>query len=1031
MQSFRLSANFLEPYKASEPAWGWADAAGNSIGELTFVRTYSRVKQDGSKEKWWEVCERVINGMYSLLKDHCLNHRLEWNGNKAQASAQEAYDRMFHFKWTPPGRGLFQMGTELVMQHKNAASLLNCAMVSTGDMERHDPGYPFAWTTEALMLGIGVGFDTLGAGKFDVLKPGDVHAVYEIPDTREGWAISVGKLINSYLKPGKGTVEFDYSLIRPYGSPIKTFGGTASGPEPLAEGHDRIRKVLNENVGSALTAKTIVDIQNIIGTFVVAGNTRRSAELALGLPSDEGFVDLKNHEVYPDRPWAFMSNNSISATVGMDYGPFLTNTAVNGEPGYVWLDTARKYGRLIDPPDFKDARVAGFNPCLTASTWIQTAEGPRQISELIGKKFVAIVDGKPYNCLSDGFFKTGHKSVYKLVTEEGWSAEVTANHEVYRPDGTRVEVRDLKVGDKIRLSDHRGIVPWSGRGTEIEGYTLGWLIGDGYFGSDKNLTGRFRRDDGRTSLPHAVIQSQGKPETERSRKEMGDYVLSLPHRSDFKGWSGPYGEAGQYRLGSRAFSEVAESYGIVKGNKTVTDEVERTSWDFHVGLLRGLFDTDGHVEYSPNAGVSVRLASIDKLALEAAQRMLSRLGIRSSIRGLHEEHDMTCPNTGNVYTSKKSYRLLITNRLNVMRFQEVVGFWHDAKAAKLAAGIDSYRAEYKTKFEATFLSGEYLREDDVFDCTIDRVYDFCGNGLYMRDCVEQPLESFEMCCLVEAHLNRAESKEDFLRTLKFAYLYGKAVTLLTTPWEKTNAVMLRNRRIGLSTTGVAGFVEDRSLAEYRVWADEGYKRVGKWDVTYSEWLGVRESIRKTTVKPSGSVSLLSGATPGVHWPPGGEYFVRAIRFGDHDNAWRLLERAGYKVEDDVYSPNTKVVYFPLRSNVKRAEGDVSIFEKIHLAAEAQKYWSDNGVSVTVSFDPETESEAVGQVLGMYEGQLKAVSFLPMGNAVYEQQPYTRISESEYEEMSGGLRRIDLAELYNSSDDAEGEVYCTTDSCSIK
>src|SRR5690606_18523441 len=138
--------------------------------------------------------------------------------------------------------------------------------------------------------------------------------------------------------------------------------------------------------------------------------------------------------------------------------------------------------------------------------------------------------------------------------------------------------------------------------------------------------------------------------------------------------------------------------------------------------------------------------------------------------------------------------------------------------------------------------------------------------------------------------------------------------------------------IGLSTTGVAGFVENHSLAEYRTWADKGYKRIENLDVKYSEWLGIRESIRKTTLKPSGSVSLLSGATPGVHWAPGGEYFLRAIRFGDRDPIWPLLRDAGYTVEDDVYSPNTKVVYFPLKSDAGRAESEVSIYEKIHLAA---------------------------------------------------------------------------------------------------
>ena len=144
---------------------------------------------------------------------------------------------------------------------------------------------------------------------------------------------------------------------------------------------------------------------------------------------------------------------------------------------------------------------------------------------------------------------------------------------------------------------------------------------------------------------------------------------------------------------------------------------------------------------------------------------------------------------------------------------------------------------------------------------------------------------------------------------------------------------------------------------------------------------MRESIRVTTVKPSGSVSLLSGATPGVHWGPGGAYYMRAVRFGNTDPMLHLFKAAGYKVEADLVSANTSVVYFPIASGHTRSEKDVSLFEKIGLAATAQKYWSDNGVSVTLSFNKETESKFVAPALHMYEGQLKAVSFLPMGHEV--------------------------------------------------
>lgn len=118
MFSFRISEEFLSDYRNKQTPFGYRDAAGNSVGEITFLRTYSRLKIDGKKETWVDVCERVINGMYSLQKDHCKKNRLPWNDTKAQASAREGFDRLFNLKWTPPGRGLWVMGTHIVNVQK-------------------------------------------------------------------------------------------------------------------------------------------------------------------------------------------------------------------------------------------------------------------------------------------------------------------------------------------------------------------------------------------------------------------------------------------------------------------------------------------------------------------------------------------------------------------------------------------------------------------------------------------------------------------------------------------------------------------------------------------------------------------------------------------------------------------------------------------------------------------------------------------------------------------------------------------------
>jgi hypothetical protein len=260
------------------------------------------------------------------------------------------------------------------------------------------------------------------------------------------------------------------------------------------------------------------------------------------------------------------------------------------------------------------------------------------------------------------------------------------------------------------------------------------------------------------------------------------------------------------------------------------------------------------------------------------------------------------------------------------------------------------------------------------------------------------------------------------------------VTLLPTHWEKTNAIMQRNRRIGTSMSGIANFADIHGIPVLREWMDSGYDVIKRYDNIYSEWFGIRESIKMTTVKPSGTVSILAGESPGVHWTPGGEYFLRAIRFANDDPMLPLFKMANYRVEPASESPDTtSVVFFPIKSDAKRSEKDVTIFEKMAIASVAQRYWSDNSVSVTISFDSDTEKQYIGTVLHMYDGQLKTVSFLPQGNFTYPQMPYTQITEDEYRE--DGLMKlfpIDFAGVYaGMAADAVGESYCTTDACEIK
>ena len=274
-------------------------------------------------------------------------------------------------------------------------------------------------------------------------------------------------------------------------------------------------------------------------------------------------------------------------------------------------------------------------------------------------------------------------------------------------------------------------------------------------------------------------------------------------------------------------------------------------------------------------------------------------------------------------------------------------------------------------------------------------------------CLEQSLESYELCCLVETFPARHKSLEEYLRTLKFAYLYAKTVTLRMTHWPETNRVMLRNRRIGCSVSGIADFLGTHNLEELREWLDSGYKTVQKWDEVYSNWFCIPRSIKTTSVKPSGTVSLLAGATPGMHFPES-RIYIRRMRMSKNDPLAKPLREAGYNVVPAIGQEDTTVVVeMPIKlPDGVRVQSEVSMFEQLQLAAFLQRYWADNQVSCTITFDPVTEGPHIAQMLQYFQYQLKGVSFLPKFDyGKYPQLPYEAISEEVYKEMTRDLKPI--------------------------
>lgn len=298
-------------------------------------------------------------------------------------------------------------------------------------------------------------------------------------------------------------------------------------------------------------------------------------------------------------------------------------------------------------------------------------------------------------------------------------------------------------------------------------------------------------------------------------------------------------------------------------------------------------------------------------------------------------------------------------------------------------------------------------------------------------CVEQSLESHEVCNLVENFIDNNPTQKEFERTLKYSYLYAKTVTLGMTHWVETNRVMMRNRRIGSSLTGVAQFVANNGLHTLKEWCESGYNTISGYDTIYSEWFCVPRSIKWTSMKPSGTVSLVGGATPGGH-NPDFIYGIRRMRISERSNLVQPIRDAGYHVEPDQYSPNTLVVEVPVcvGENLRTLD-EISMWEQLSMAAFLQQYWADNQVSYTVTFDPETEGDQIEKALDFFQYRLKAVSFLPRpkgGVTAYAQAPYEPTTKEQYDEAVAKLKPIDFSQV--TGEIAEVERFCTTDKCEL-
>ena len=591
------------------------------------------------------------------------------------------------------------------------------------------------------------------------------------------------------LKAGCG-IGYEFSTLRPRGAWVSGAGACTSGPLSFMDIYDRMCFTVSSAGGRRGAQMATFDVGHpdvmdfvrakredgrlrqfnlsllVTSEFIEAVKADLPWTLAFPVTADAmkaEQLDAGNPEQivwreWPDKAGCITNDQGLVAckvyrTIRARrlWDVIMSSTYDYAEPGFILIDRVNEMNN-----NWWCEEIRATNPCVTADTWVHTAMGPRQVSDLIGKAFQARVDGRDHATGAEGFFFTARKPVVRLDTCEGQHLRLTADHRVRRVKRqTRWSMEtewckadDLREGDQVLLNDHRPQVHWPGRHTMGEGYLLGLLLGDGTLKSDKAVL----------SVWKPARQVNGNSVTGGVNGVMAaalDAAMALPHRRDFDGWQDVAGRD-EYRLVSGAVKRLAESLGLTPGYKRITAAMEKTSSAFHRGLLRGLFDADGSVQGSQEKGVSIRLAQSDEEMLIAAQRMLQRLGIGSRIyRNRRPEGVARLPDGrgGSAEYAVRAQHELVISGDNLQQYQEQVGFADGDKAFRLRRLLQGYRRKLnRERFTARVERVVNDGIEAVYDVQVPGINTFDANGLHAHNCGEQPLPPYGACLLGSINL---------------------------------------------------------------------------------------------------------------------------------------------------------------------------------------------------------------------------------------------------------------------------------------
>lgn len=844
--------------------------------------------------------------------------------------------------------------------------------------------------------------------------------VLPVEDSMEGIFETVKD--TALIHQSGGGTGFSFSRIRPRGDIVRSTGGIASGPISFMKVFNASTDVIKQG-GKRRGANMGIlraDHSDIEEFITAKEDSKELTNFNISVAVTEKFMKA----VEKGEEYELINPRTGEITKRLDarkvFNKIVEQAWKNGEPGIIFLDRINE-----DNPVLHTGEIEATNPCMTADTWITTAEGPRLVEELINKKFVAIVNGKKWESSDKGFFKTGIKRVYRLKTKEGFELHLTSNHPVmkvkemmrYGIETEWANAGNLTPGDKVIMDNHKDFDNWKDKYTEGEGYLIGLLLGDGTIKKDK-----------------IVLSSWGNGGATAVRSLAYEYARNLSHRSDFRGWTAVKGR-NEYRLSLGYLKKLARELGL--NGKAITGEMEK-SLPFCKGLLKGLFDADGSVQGNHSKGVSIRLAQSDLEILKAVQRILLRLGIFSRIYlNRRKKGKSALPNgRGGIkeYLIKPQHELVISNE-NIYYFREKIGFGDSEKMEKLENAIKNYKRKMnRERFVATVKEVTPEDVEEVYDVQIPGINAFDANGFIVHNCGEQPLLPYESCNLGSINLSlmvtNGRVDYDKLKTLvkTAVHFLDNVIDRNRYPLKKISEMTFANRKIGLGVMGFADMliqlgvpynsdkaikIGEEVISFIQKEAREESRRLGKERGSFPNFKGSKlekyGSMRNatvTTIAPTGTISIIAGCSSGIE-PLFAVSFIRnvldeedrLIEVNPHFEEMakemgfyskQLMEEVAEKgsVQDIDIPENAKSLFVTAL--------DISPEWHIRMQAAFQKY-TDNATSKTVNFRKDATIDDVRKVYELaYELGCKGVTVYRYGSR--KEQVLTTGEEEEIKEL---------------------------------